>query len=88
MKVYLVHCEYFDYGERYGGSVILGVYSSMERAISARNDYVESELDECSKMNYPTRLSSDYANNPVIEKLSDGSLSEDCIYTIEEWTVD
>lgn len=87
MKVYLVYCLYYDNLERNGGSLLLGVYSSMDGAIAARNDFVAKELAECAQMNYPTRQAIDDDNNPVIEKILNGEIAEECTYAIEEWVV-
>ena len=82
MKVYFVHCEYYDYDEYAGGSMLLGVYSSMELAISARNDFVAAELADGECHHYI-----DDDNNPVIDKIFNGEVAESNTYTIEEWTV-
>lgn len=84
MKVYLVHCEYYDYDEYAGGSMLLGVYSSMELAISARNDFVAAELAECNCL---AKKSIDDDNNPVVDKFFNGEITEGNVYTIEEWVV-
>ena len=87
MKVYLVHNVYYDYGERDGGSLLLGIYSSMENAISARDNFVAAELAECVSMDYPAQQTMDADSNPVIEKFFNDELTEDNTYTIEEWDV-
>lgn len=81
MKVYLVFNEYYDYNEYSGGSMLVGVYSSMESAISARNDFVAEE------MNCPAKQSIDAENNPVITKFFNGKMCEEITFTIEEWLV-
>lgn len=88
MKVYLVHNEYYDYDEYAGGSMLLGIYSSMELAVSARNDFVAAELAEAAEMNYPVHTSTDAENNPVITYLCNDEAVKDDTFSIEEWTVD
>ncbi len=83
MKVYLVHSEYYDYGERAFGSILLGVYSSMELATKARDEFFEKEFTLANS----AQKTVDADNNPVIEIFYDGELSEDNTFTIEEWTV-
>ena len=87
MKVYLVHNEYYDHNEYTCGSILLGIYSSAESAIAARNKFVELELEEASGMNCPAQASFDADNNPVVTKFSKGEPIEDCTFTIEEWDV-
>lgn len=87
MKVYLVYCLYYDNLEYDGGSLLLGVYSSMDGAIAARNDFVAKELAECAQMDCPAMQVIDDDNNPVIEKIFNGKIAEECTYAIEEWAV-
>ena len=87
MKVYLVYCEHYDCGERSFGSLLLGVYVSMERAITARDKFVARELAECTQMNCQTRHAIDNDNNPFVEKLLYDEVVEEYTYTIEEWEV-
>lgn len=88
MKVYLVHDEYYDFKECAGGSMLLGVYSSMELAIAARDNAIAAELAEAAEMNYPVHTSTDAENNPVITYLLNGEAVKDDTFSIEEWTVD
>lgn len=87
MKVYLVYCEYCDYDEYSNGSMLLGVYASMDKAIAARNDFVAKEVAECIEMKCDFRQSFDDSNNPVVDKFSGGEIVEGNAYTIEEWDV-
>ena len=87
MKVYLVHCKYYDYNECTFGSLLLGVYSSMDLAIIARDNFVEAELAEASGPNCPAQKSIDADGNPIVAKFFDGEVAEDSTFTIEEWTV-
>lgn len=86
-KVYLVHNKYYDYSERAGGSMLLGIYASMESALSARKEFYRAELAECEKMDWPASGYFDADNNPAIDKFFNGELVEGNIYTIEEWCV-
>ena len=88
MTVFLVHCQYFDYNECSGGSMLRGVYSSMEKAIEARNAYIAAEIAECAKMHCDVRESFDYQNNPVIDRLVNGEIVEGNSYTISEWPLE
>lgn len=87
MKVYLVHNEYYDHEEYTNGSVLLGIFSSMERAIEGREKSIASDLEECTNMGTTTSTSMDSDNNPIISIFSDGKLSAEYVFTIEEWTV-
>lgn len=87
MKVYLVHCEYYDCDERAGGSMLLGIYSSMELALKARDEFVKAELSECFEMNCPVEQYIDADNNPAIDKIVNDEIVESNSYTIEEWSV-
>ena len=87
MKVYLVYNEYYDHDEYASGSMLLGIYSSMESAIAARDEFVAAELAEASEMDCPARQSLDYDNNPTVDKFCCGELVESNVYTIEEWCV-
>lgn len=87
MKVYLVHNEYYDHELGCTGSYLLGIYSSMDLAVSARNEFISAELENCAELCYEARLGVDEDNNPTITKLDGVELVETCAYTIEEWTV-
>lgn len=87
MKVYLVHCEYYDCDERAGGSLLLGVYASEELALKARDEFVQEELRECSEMNCPVQQYIDADNNPAIDIIINGEIGQYNSYTIEEWSV-
>jgi hypothetical protein len=87
MKVYLVHNECYDYDTCTYNSYLFGIYSSMELAVSAREEFISAELEECAELCYNTQQSIDEDNNPTITKLDGLEPIEVCSYTIEEWTV-
>lgn len=87
MKVYLVHNEYYDHELGCTGNYLLGIYSSMELAVSAREEFISAALEECAELCYNTQQSIDEDNNPTITKLDGLEPIEVCSYTIEEWTV-
>lgn len=88
MKVYLVYNYYYDCEEYAHGNMLLGIFSSMEAAIQGRKDFMELELEECRNLGIDITKSTDYKNDPVITKFSNGKPFEECTYTIEEWTVE
>lgn len=85
MKVYLVHCEVFNDFEYTNTSMLLGIYSSMDSAIVARDKFVKDEFIARSKSN--PHISIDDENNPVVTTFYRGEPEEENTFTIEEWTV-
>lgn len=83
-KVYLVYNEYYDYSECDHNSVLLGIYSSMDAAREARNEFVDYEFADGR---YGTQRGLDADNHPVVTKFLDGEPVEDNVFTIEEWSV-
>lgn len=83
-KVYLVHSEYYDCEEYTYGSMLLGIYSSMDSAIVAREQFFKAECEEdsCHKLGYI-----DNNGNPAVNKFVNGEVVENTTFTIEEWSV-
>ena len=87
MKVYLVHCEYYDYDERVAGSMLLGIYSSMDKALEAQKRFFDEEVAECVEMHCNYLVSEDHNEDPCVTKIVNGDAVEDNTFTIEEWFV-
>ena len=87
MKVYIVFREYYGCQDNSCGDVLLGVYSSMDAAISARTKLVNDDIVENQILDIEVRQSLDDYDNPVLTLRDSQGDFEEFTYTIEEWDV-
>ena len=82
MKVYVVEDYYYDHLECVGGSMMLGVYSTMASAQAAVQQFVDESMSEYTESK---RLVRDHDNNPCVESMMDNALLDSDTYVISEW---
>ena len=84
MKVYFVYCSTHDFIDDTADEILLGVYSTIEKAINARLGYFEAEIEDCTKDGLPYLASVDRCGNPYISRLADKYLVAKDVYKIKE----
>jgi hypothetical protein len=87
MQVYLIFDDYFEDTSNNTGSMLLGVYSSMEKALQARDRLVVNEIAERTKMGFVVEQSVDFKNDPMLDFSLDGNPYMCSIYSIRECIV-
>lgn len=90
MKVYVIKNEYCDYEEYTNGELLLGISSTYELAIQARDAFVSKDAALASGVDNPAQISITEEGDPEVISFArqGGRPIMSWVYTITEWDVD
>lgn len=88
MTVFVLTQYWYDYTEYAGGNMVLGVFSSEDNAIKAREQSLEEETLEAVDLGYITEIDFDDTHTPTLIKFNqDHDERYEITYQIHEWKV-